>query len=340
MTDKEYELPSYSREILRSTFNQAINQYLIVRDRDPSVDPFSVVETAFILNLELERKNKSPMILICPHEVIFKTEKKSPYRILIVQPNIPKPHQFEESINQYGKLVTIKTEWIEEATKDMLQLVDKINKENFDFACFPELFFLDTKEIRAAFSKLATENDSFIIAGSYHDENRQSNTSIIFFPDGSSIEQNKIFRAEGEGIRERQTEVLHIVDFSEGKFCVLICIDSEREAIREILKERLQRCKCPELIFNPSSTDHPARVTNLLVNSLMCLVFAAIIFVNSCQKGCSTIVVPFVQFKDKNFKMFELGASEETRWKIERVDISTLISHKRSKCRCVISMVQ
>lgn len=340
LTDKEIELPRYSSEILRSAFNRALDQLLMVREKDPNVDPFSVFETAVILNLELERKSKSPVILICPHKTSFRTDKKSPYLILVVQPNIPKSHQCEERINQYGKLVVIKAEAIDELKKDMLLMLDEIKKKKFDFACFPELFLLNEDKIHETFSQLASENDSFIIAGSFHDEQKKSNTSVIFLPDGTSIKQNKIFRAEGEGILEKQTEILHIVDFSEAKFCVLICIDSEREAIREILKERLQRCKCPELIFNPSHTDHPQRATNLLVNSVMGLTFAAIVFCNTCQKGCSTVLAPFTNLKDKGFKLIELAASPETQMGEAQVDLLTIVGHKQTKRKCVISMIE
>lgn len=337
---KDTEIPSYSSGIMKSALNRALEQYLIVREKDPTVDPFSVLETAFIMNLELARINKLPVILICNHQAAFNNEKTSPYSIVVVQPNFPSAGQYEEKMNQYGKLLVIRAEAIDDVWKSALSILGKLKEIKFDFACFPELFFLDKKEVCEAFSQLANEKDSFIIGGSFHDEKQESNTSVIFLPDGKLIKQNKIFRSEGEGIVERQTEILHIIDFDSGKFCVLVCIDSEREAVREILKERLQHCKCPALIFNPSHTDHPKRSIGLLTNNLMTLVFAAIVFCNTYHKGGSAILAPFAELKDKDFKILEISASADTQIEKAEVDLAPIISHRQSKHKCLISTVE
>lgn len=335
---KNIEVPNYSRQVLRAVFNRAFEQTFAIRKNNPSLDAADALLTTFLVNLGLERQGESPIILIDNHQAEFSTAKKPPYSITVVQPRFPHPSQFEEMTSKHGKLVLIKQEAFEALKKEVIELLRKLHVvDRLDFLCLPELSFLNEKEVTEAFAKFADEKNCFVIAGSFHDHEKETNTCLIFLPRGAPIRQNKIFRAQGEGIRQNEIEFLHEVDFKEGRFCVLICIDSEREAIRQVLKERLETQKCPVLVFNPSHTEHPRRSIGLLTNNLMILISAAIVFCNTNKKGGSTVLAPFVELKDKNFEMFKLPSSDETLVQTAEVDIVPLLKNRQDKQDGVVS---
>ena len=62
-------------------------------------------------------------------------------------------------------------------------------------------------------SQFAKEKDCFIVAGSFHDEKKESNIAPIFSPQGKLVTQSKFFRAPGEGILEKPIEYLNVIDF-------------------------------------------------------------------------------------------------------------------------------
>lgn len=340
LAEKNVEIPKLSRGILGLAVNEAVNQYVTIRDKDPSIDPLSVLETTFMLSLRLFRLKNPPIILVRTFQASFKTEKKSPYSIVVVQPSTPSLDQYDEKINQNGKLLIIKKQAIEGVKTELLTVIKNLKEERVDFICFPELYFLNEANVYEILSQLGNEKDCFIIAGSYHDEKSESNVSVIFSPEGKWFNQSKIFKALGEGIKENPIEYLNVVDFLNGRFCVLICIDSEREVIREILKETLETGKCPLLVFNPSHTDHPRRSVELLKNNLMLLLSAAIVFCNTNKKGGSTILVPLLDLKEKGFKIFDLPPATKTGIGKAKVDIELLAKHRTSKQKGVVSMVR
>ena len=199
--------------------------------------------------------------------------------------------------------------------------------------------FVNDEELKKAYSKVALDYDCFIIGGSFHDEVEESNVCPIFCPNGKIVVQRKIFRSKefGEGIKIRKEETIKIVNYGQGKFSSLICIDSESEKIRDVLKERLGRCKCPELIFNPSCTSAISRANSQLRN-LMSLIFASVVFCNDGSFGCSCVFFPEISLKKQDFKKIQIKKSttETVYGKIE-LDISALQSYKRANINCLIA---
>ncbi|MGB8780470.1 MAG: hypothetical protein WCD81_07465 [Candidatus Bathyarchaeia archaeon] len=338
MLEKNIEIPKSSRDILNVAVDEAVNQYVTMHGKDMTIEPLSLFETVFMLGLEFRRKNP-PIILVRTYQVGFESKKKSPYSIVVVQPRVPSQDQFREKVTNNGKLCIIKEEAAEDIMQQLSEIAEKL-EERVDFVCFPELSFFDKKETYDVLSKIGKEKDCFIIAGSFHDEKTESNISVIFSPQGNWFNQSKIFRSKNEGINEKPIEYLNEFDFLEGRFCVLICIDSEREDIRQILKERLKDRKCPVLVFNPSHTEHPKRATELLANNLMVLISAAIVFCNTNQKGGSTVLVPFVELKDRKFRLFELPPSAKTEIGNAQVDVNLLMENRLSKQNGVVSMTR
>lgn len=340
LSGKDIQIPQYSHRILEYVFNKAFDQTVMVRQRLPTLSIEAVLLSTFMTEIESLRKDEKVIILISKRNACFISKKKSLFSIVVVQPKIPTAEQHEEKATQYGKILVTKPEAIRDLIKELMTIMAELKKTDIDFACFPELFFVDEKEFHDSFCNLAVEKDCFIVAGSFHDEKRESNISRIFLPDGTVVEQSKIFRAEKEGIKEKPIEFLEIIDFGYGGFCVLICIDGERDAIREVLKERLDLDDCPVLIFNPSDTEHPPRSINVLTNNLMILLSAAIVFCNTKQKGGSTILVPLVKLKNNDFKLFHIDSSDETQIEKAEVDLNLLITNRKTRQAEVVSMIK
>jgi hypothetical protein len=318
---KDAIMPKYSHEILSRVFDDTIMQYMELRKKDSTIDPLSVIETLTTMNIKMLRRTKSPVILLRNIPVDFTTKKDSPFTIAVIQPKFPRAEDFLEKKNLSGeKLLLIKDEVKKEIIEELKGILISLQGKKVDFACFPELSFVNHPDYYTLFAKWCKENDCFIIAGSYHNETELDNSCVIFLPTGEKIVQKKIFKATCEGIIEKPIEYLNFLHFSGGSFCVLICIDSEREPIRAVLKERLSAGDCPTLVFNPSYTEHPDRPIGVLAENLMILLSTAIVFCNCGQYGGSTVLFPRKDLKEKGFRLFALAPSTETS--IEKVEIN------------------
>jgi predicted amidohydrolase len=335
-------VPKYSREILGAVLKESINQYLAIRDKDPSVNPLDVIETTFLLTINFSRKKNPPIILIRNLSSCFNSdEKKSPYTTIVVQPSFPQSENYNEKTTETGKLMVVKEQAITDIREKLLGVLEKIKLEDrVDFVCFPELFFINCNEFCETLSQFVKQKDCFVVGGSFHDEKDQSNVAVIFSPKGELFRQNKIFAAAQEGIKEKPIEYLNIISFPDGHFCVLICLDSEREAVRAILKETLSGDNCPEIVFIPSHTEHPSRALGLLANNLMLMISSAIVFSNTNQKGKSAILFPRVTLKKKGFKMFELPASPHTKIGKAEIDTVLLAQHRKAKQKGLVSLLK
>jgi len=337
---RDVEVPIRTLDRIREAYRIALHETIKAWAEDQSIDFMTALKINLGICIRISKEERGPLIFVVPENRSFKQSKANPLRILLIQPQAPKVEHFEEKNTPWGKLFVIKLEHREEVERALRECLSMINKMKPDFTCLPELHFFKVKDIEAEFSKVAVETDSFIIAGSFHDEKEMANICLIFCPDGSVIEQRKFYRSKevGEGIRINEEEILRIIDFTLGRFCVLVCIDSEAETVRDVLKERLLRCRCPELIFNPSFTGASDRACEQL-NNLMSLLFAATIFCNANAKGGSCTIYPAVELSKDKFKTCKLGCSETTMLsEIASLDISELQAYKQAKMKCLIAM--
>lgn len=340
---KGAEIPENSRLRLRQALDLAYREAIKAYHDNPSIDFSTAIYMRLRAYLEQKSQKEGPLIFFVPETIRFNRKREmQSIKVLLIQPEALSIDHFNQKHTLLGKLLIPKPESIEEIKEILRQCISVIQREKADFVCLPELCFINDKDIEKEFITAASESDSFIIAGSFHDESEEANICLIFCPNGQIVKQRKLYRSKelGEGIKMRQEEALHIIDYGQGRFSVLICIDAEAEAIRDVLKERLFKCQCPELIFNPSFTKTKARSHSQLVN-LMSLIFAAVVFCNESYMGGSFVLYPAIELKDGKFKMCELRCCPtENISESVTVDISKLQAYKKAKIRCLISMKQ
>lgn len=335
------EIPKGSLSRLTEALNFAYREAIKAYNDNPSIDFSTAIYIQLRTYLKLKSKREGPLFFFVPEEVRFKQEKKlEAIKVLLIQPKAPSIDHFNQKNTSLGKLFVIRSEHTEEIKETLHQCLNIMQKVKADFVCLPELCFVNDEEVKKEFIKTASQCDSFIIAGSFHDDKEEANVCLIFCPNGQIIKQRKLYRSKelGEGIKTREEELLHIFDYGQGRFCVLICIDSEAEAIRDALKERLLRCRCPDLIFNPSFTKAKTRAHSQLGN-LMSLIFAVIVFCNSGCVGGSCVLYPAISLKGGKFKKLELPmCTNKSIHKTVTIDISALQAYKQAKINCLISM--
>lgn len=337
---KNVEVPEYSKHVIRQAVRYACRDVAELKRIDKTVEEKSAMKGTLWTYLKLLSEKKLPIIVVVPHQIKFKNQRTNKLSVLIVQLGKSFEKFFVTKTTDDGNFLVVRPNSVIEAKEHLSNLLGRIETAGLDFLCLPELCFVNDTELKEFFTKFAQENDLFVIGGSFHDVKTKSNISPIYCPTGESIFQKKIFRSEemGEGIlAESPIQAIHIIDFDERKFCVLICIDAEREAIRQVLKERLLKCRCPELIFNPSCTTAIKRAHANLAN-LMSLIFTVIIFCNA--KGRSALFFPLKELKDRGFKVCELSYSDQQEMHKETIDLDPLIQYKRHKVKCLLAMIE
>lgn len=130
------------------------------------------------------------------------------------------------------------------------------------FVCLPECSIPFDETFLSKLSKVARERRLFIIAGSYHDFDSRSNTSLIITPSRERFTQYKIERSEeyGEGLKPRIYSVIKIFNIHLLRFAVLICSDISLDSVVNLFEARSMRCKGVDVVFNPSYTGALTRV--------------------------------------------------------------------------------
>ena len=295
--------------ILRDCVEEAVFSALDVWNINQTLDFFTLLTGATAKCLDDHESEYRIPIVFCIYDIDL--ELKSDPKILLIEPEKPEFDKLIVHKNDVGKLFSFDSTFYDDYFDYLKSILEQVVKLEPDFMCFPELTSVNDDKIDELLLNYSQDNKCVIIYGSYHDILNESNISKIYLPNKEIVKQDKIFRAEeqSEGIiNKRRVKQLNIIKLKNYVFCVLICIDNEREMIKKILKERYTRGIQVDMIFNPSLTskDRAYAMLHELNNELSCI---SVFSNHRISGGGSAILAPIESTNKNKFILHLLSGS-------------------------------
>ena len=225
---------------------------------------------------------------IAPIQTIVKTKK---VKIALISFGID---EFEEIEDDEYKLYKIPQNSLSSYKKTFLEAMKIASQEGAQFICSSELSYpgWDAK-INNELMRLCKRKKSYIIAGSFHDENTFYNTSLIFTPYNQVHKIHKLKSAYHAGEKIKAPPDPKLINFTTefGNFCVVICFDSYRDDVKNtfIHYQKDFRYQPIDFIFVPSYNVKPDE-GRMNCRDLGNKTKSCIIYVNDLVKGnCSSV---------------------------------------------------